>query len=275
MASEKRFVREGLDKAQINEYFAKQLDRVGYGGMKIGRTPMGTQVTIFAEKPGLVIGRGGKTVRKLTRDLSTFFKVDNPQIDVKEVEKPELNAQMMATRLASVIERGWYFRKAGHSLLRRIMDAGALGCEIIISGKLTGPRARSEKFVDGYIKHAGKPAEELVREGYAIAVKKLGVIGCKVRIIAPDVILPDKFQLSEIKEISTSETEKKRGIEELLEEEGEKKEKEEIYAEKVLPEKKKLDRGEDWEETRLRGSIWEHRHHGHEYWHAMSKIHDR
>jgi small subunit ribosomal protein S3 len=107
----------------------------------------------------------------------------------------DLNGRVVANRLASSLERGWYFRKAGQSMMRRVMDAGALGCEIVISGKLTGPRSRTEKFISGYIKHSGKPAIELVDKGYSVAVKKLGVIGCQVRIISPDVRLPDDFRI--------------------------------------------------------------------------------
>ncbi|MDD2665620.1 MAG: 30S ribosomal protein S3 [Methanocellales archaeon] len=195
MAIEKKFVQEGLKKAMMNECFTKRLTRSSYGGMNIIRTPMGTQITIYAEKPGMIIGRSGKTIRKLTEDLNTQFNLDNPQIDVQEVEKPELNAQMMATGLASALERGWYFRKAGRATLQRIMNAGALGCEIRITGKLTGPRKRVEKFLAGYIKHAGESVEQIVDEGYAIAIKKLGVIGIKVRIVPPGVELPDDFNV--------------------------------------------------------------------------------
>ena len=106
MGVEKKFVKNGFDKTQMAEYFSKQLERAGYGGMNINRTPMGTQVTIFAEKPGMIIGKGGRTIHKLTHDLETVFRVDNPQIDVQEVKVPELNAQMMASRLAGAIERG-------------------------------------------------------------------------------------------------------------------------------------------------------------------------
>jgi len=197
MAIEKKFVQEGLKRSQVQEYFAKKLERVGYGGMKITRTPMGTQITIYAEKPGMVIGKAGRTINELTRELGTKFQMDNPQIDVQEVAKPELNAQMMATRLANALERGWYFRKAGHSTLRRIMDAGALGCEIIISGKLTGPRKRTQKLLAGYIKHAGEAVDRIVDEGFATATKKSGILGVKVRIVPPDVELPDDFKIVE------------------------------------------------------------------------------
>jgi small subunit ribosomal protein S3 len=196
MAVEKKFVQEGITKALVHEYLAEELERAGYGGMVMNRTPMGTQITVYAEKPGMVIGKGGKLIRKITRDLDRKFRLDNPQVDVQDVGRGELNSQVVANRLASSLERGWYFRKAGQSMMRRVMDSGALGCEIIISGKLTGPRSRTEKFVSGYIKHSGKPADDIVQTGYSIAVKKLGVIGCQVRIIHPDSRPPDKFNIN-------------------------------------------------------------------------------
>ncbi|MBN1236535.1 MAG: 30S ribosomal protein S3 [Methanotrichaceae archaeon] len=193
MSVEKKFVAEGISKALVNEYLAEELERAGYGGMVMNRTPMGTQITVYAEKPGMVIGKGGKLIRKITRDLDRKFHLDNPQIDVQDVGRGDLNGRVVANRLASSLERGWYFRKAGQSMMRRVMDAGALGCEIVVSGKLTGPRSRTEKFISGYVKHSGKPAIDLVDRGYSTAVKKLGVIGCQVRIIPPDVQLPDHF----------------------------------------------------------------------------------
>jgi small subunit ribosomal protein S3 len=195
LAVEKKFVAEGFKKAMIDEFFLEKLERAGYGGMDINRTPMGTQITIRAEKPGMIIGKAGKSIRRYTKDLDMRFKMDNPQIDVQEVKRPELNAQMMASRLANALERGWYFRKAGQSTLQRIMDSGAMGVEIVIAGKLTGPRKRTEKFVAGYIKHCGKPVEELVDVGYARAKKKLGIIGVKVRIMPPGALLPDKIAI--------------------------------------------------------------------------------
>ena len=185
MAIERKFVNDGYVKASMDEYFAEQLNRAGYGGMELNRTPMGTQIIIYSEKPGMVIGKAGKVIRKLTRDVAIKYNLENPQIDAQEVKKPELNAQMMASRLAASIERGWYFRKAGHNTLRAVMNAGALGCEVVISGKLTGARSRVEKFIDGHVKLSGHPVEEVVDEGFAVAVKKLGTLGCKVRIIEP------------------------------------------------------------------------------------------
>lgn len=262
MRVERKFVKSGIDRASIAEYFSKQLERAGYGGMNINRTPMGTQVTIFAERPGLIIGKGGKTIHKLTRDLETRFHVDNPQIDVQEVKTPELNAQMMASRLASAIERGLYFRKAGHNMLRRIIDAGALGCEIDISGKLTGPRNRTEKFVAGNMLHAGHPAAKLVENGFAIAIKKLGVIGCRVRIVPPTIKLPGRFRIVQKPE----EEKKEQGIEELVEakvteQENEKKSEESMQSNGV--------------EERMKNDILEHKHPDYNYWHPASRVHKK
>jgi len=222
---EKKFVEDGFTKALVHEYLSKELSRAGYGGMMMNRTPMGIQITVYAEKPGMVIGKGGKLIRKLTRDLDRTFRLDNPQIDVQDVGKAELNAQVVASRLATSLERGWYFRKAGQTTLRRVMESGALGCEIILSGKLTGPRSRVEKFLAGYVKHSGKPSQEIVDHGYAVAVKKLGTIGCQVRIVPPDAIPPDRFEIAppskEAPEEMAPAEEKKDELEELLESETE------------------------------------------------------
>lgn len=149
---EKEFIAESLKRAEIDEFLEKELERAGYGGMDIQLTPLGTMITIYAERPGLVIGRGGRTVRRLTNILRKRFGLDNPQIEVKEVEVPELNPKIMAHRIASMLERGMHFRRVAYGTLRRIMAAGAQGAEITISGKIRGARATSVKFTEGHIK---------------------------------------------------------------------------------------------------------------------------
>ena len=195
MADEQQFIENGLQRSQIDEFFADELARAGYGGMDIAKTPMGTQIVLKAEKPGMVIGKGGKNIRKVTTQLEERFNLEDPQIDVQEVDEPDLNARIVADRLANALERGWYFRKAGHTTLERIMDAGALGAEIVLSGKVTGARSRVEKFNDGYIKHNGEPAETVVDHGQGVAVMKLGTIGVDVKIIPPGAELPDDFHV--------------------------------------------------------------------------------
>ncbi|QZP37479.1 30S ribosomal protein S3 [Halobaculum magnesiiphilum] len=197
MADEHQFIEDGLQRSQINEFFEDELGRAGYGGMEVAKTPMGTQIVLKAEKPGMVIGKGGKNIRKVTTELEERFDMDDPQIDVQEVDEPDLNAKIVADRLANALERGWYFRRAGHTTIDRIMDAGALGAEIVLSGKVTGARSRVEKFNRGYIKHNGEPAEDVVDEGQGVAVMKLGTIGVTVKIIPPGAELPDDFEIAE------------------------------------------------------------------------------
>ena len=205
MADEHQFIEDGLRETQIDEFFSAELARAGYGGMELAETPMGTQIVLKAEKPGMVIGKGGKNIRKVTRQLEAQFDLNDPQIDVQEVDEPDLNAQIVADRLANALERGWYFRKAGHTTIDRIMSAGALGAEIVLSGKVTGARSRVEKFNRGYIKHNGEPAEELVDEGQGVSVMKLGTIGVTVRIIPPGSELPDAFVVADLEAASADE----------------------------------------------------------------------
>jgi small subunit ribosomal protein S3 len=216
MADEQQFIDDGLRRTQIDEFFADELARAGYGGMELAQTPMGTQIVLKAEKPGMVIGKGGKNIRKITTELEERFDLDDPQIDVQEVDEPDLNAQIVADRLANALERGWYFRKAGHTTIDRIMDAGALGAEIVLSGKVTGARSRVEKFNRGYVKHNGEPAEEIVDHGVGTAVMKLGTIGVQVKIIPPNAQLPDDFRIQEDADIEAFIEEAEGDVDELL-----------------------------------------------------------
>jgi len=222
MADEQQFIEDGLQRTQIDEFFADELGRAGYGGMDVAKTPMGTQIVLKAEKPGMVIGKGGKNIRKITTELEERFDLDDPQVDVQEVDEPDLNARIVADRLANALERGWYFRKAGHTTIDRIMESGALGAEIVLSGKVTGARSRVEKFNRGYVKHNGEPAEEIVDSGVGVAVMKLGTIGVRVKIIPPDAELPDDFEIYEDVEVEdyVADTDGE-SVEELLESEPE------------------------------------------------------
>jgi small subunit ribosomal protein S3 len=195
MAVERKLVDEHVRRVMVREYLKKETERAGFGGVDIQRTPMGTRITLIAERPGFVIGRRGATIKKLTEDLQTRFRLDNPQIDVQEDPNPSINASIMAMKLAEALERGWHFRRAGHSTMTRIMDGGAKGCQIVISGKITGGRSRREKFTSGHIKHCGEPALQWMDVGHATARKKLGCIGVKVAIMNPNARLPDEVEV--------------------------------------------------------------------------------
>ncbi len=208
MASERKFVRENTNRVLIKEFLVKKIEGAGFGGMNIQRTPMGTRINILVERPGMVIGKSGNKIKELTEDIRTNFNVDNPQIGIQEAgSKASLNAQIMAEKLAEALERGWHFRRAGHSTVRRIMDAGAKGCQVIIAGKLTGARHRTEKFLEGHIKFCGETAKQVMDIGYATAKLKPGVLGVKVRIMRPDTKLPDEITIKVAQE-KTKETKK-------------------------------------------------------------------
>lgn len=200
MANERKFITENIRRVLLKEYLMKAVDRAGFGGVEVQRTPMGTRVTLITERPGIVIGRRGAAIKMLTNAIEKDFKFDNPQVEVQEVDNPNLNAQIMAEKLAFALERGWHFRRAGHSTVRRVMDSGARGCHVVIAGKLTGERHRTEKFKEGYIKFCGEPKLMFVRRGFAVAKLKPGVIGVKVEIMAPDARLPDETDVVSIEE---------------------------------------------------------------------------
>jgi len=196
MTGERTFIRENTNRILIKEFLIKKIEGAGFGGMTIQRTPMGTRINILVERPGMVIGKGGSKIKELTEAIRDNFKVDNPQIEIEEAGgRASLNAQIMAEKLAEALERGWHFRRAGHSTVRRIMEAGAKGCQVIIAGKLTGARHRTEKFTEGHVKYCGETAREVMDRGYAVAKLKPGVLGVKVRIMKPDAKLPDEIKL--------------------------------------------------------------------------------
>jgi small subunit ribosomal protein S3 len=193
MANERKFIRENVKRSLIKKYLLKEIEGAGFGGMSIQRTPIGTRVNILVERPGMVIGKSGIKIKELTDNIRTKFNVDNPQIEIQEAgSSASLNAQIMAEKLAEALERGWHFRRAGHSTVRRIMQAGAKGCQVIIAGKLTGERHRTEKFTEGHVKYCGEVAKEVMDIGLATAKLKPGVLGVKVRIMKPDAKLPDE-----------------------------------------------------------------------------------
>lgn len=215
-------IKERVRRAQVHDYVQKKTSRAGFGGLSIQRTPLGTHVRIAAERPGLVIGRKGSDIQRLTEELERKFGYENLQVEAGEVNNFALNPLIMAAKVANALERGWNYRRAGNSMLQRIMDSGARGCQITIAGKLTGLRHRTEKFLSGHIKFCGETALELMDVGIAQAKLKPGTIGVKVAIMRPDAKLPDEIEVTQLPEPvveskdeeSTDETEEESAEEE-------------------------------------------------------------
>jgi len=195
LSAVKHFINEALRNEEIYEFLREELERAGYGKADITRTPLGTRVTIYAMKPGIVIGRRGENVRELTRILEQRFGLNNPQVAVAEIEIPEFNPNIMASKIASDLKRGTHFRRACFWTLNRIMEAGAQGAEIVISGKLRSRRHRFEKFRAGYIPKSGEPAEKNTRTAVAHVQLKPGLIGVKVSIIPKEATFPDRVEI--------------------------------------------------------------------------------
>lgn len=248
MSVVKHFVTDAIKKTEIDEFLQKKLDRAGYGGVTISKTPLGTHIVVYAMRPGLVIGRGGETIRELASVLEEKFGVANPQISVSEIEIPELNAYIVASRVASALQRGVHFRRAGFWSLNQVMDAGALGAEIVISGKLRTERARYEKFKSGYLVKCGDPSIKYMQRAEVHVQLKPGIFGVRVRIMPPNAIFPDKIKLVETVSPEPEKKEPESGKTDVAEAEKTKTETmEEQTTEEVPPEEEKTEKVDEQE----------------------------
>ncbi len=197
---ERKFVAQRLKERQVQEYVAQNLTKAGHSKVEIKRTPMGEKIIVYTTRPGLIVGRKGENIKKLTATLKKKFNLENPQIEIGDIENPLLDAGAVADQIAYTFERFGpkRFKFLGYDMLKKIMDAGALGAEIVIGGRgVPGSRAKSWRFSAGYLKKSGSIAEEEVDKASVVASLKTGSIGVKVMIMHPDIILPDKIKLKE------------------------------------------------------------------------------
>jgi small subunit ribosomal protein S3 len=193
------FIDYSLKKVMIDEFLANYFKDAGYAGMELFKTPMGYRVVIYAEYPGRIIGRGGAIIRKLTTILQTHFKLENVNITVSPVPDPDLNARVVAFRIVRALEKEIPYRRVAMAMLRRIMEAGAVGAEIVISGKLRSERARYEKLKAGRIYKAGDLVDYMVDRAVGKALLKRGVYGVEVVIVKPHIRPPDHIEIRSLK----------------------------------------------------------------------------
>ena len=201
----KHFVKEGIREAQVEEFLKKKFDKAEYSHIEIQRTPLGTRIIVYANKPGLVIGKSGAKIKEITEEIQKKFKLENPMVDVKEIDNPFLDAQVVANKIVKSMERGGFYKKLANYYLDEIIKAGAVGVQIRIGGKLGGERGRFQKFKQGYIKHSGYYGDEIVDKGTATAVLKPGVVGVQVKILKQS---PEDL-ITQIKEMKVEELEDK------------------------------------------------------------------
>jgi len=185
---------------ELDEFLKEELKDAGFGGADIQKSPLGTRLTLYVTRPGLVIGRKGSGIRDLTSKLEVKFGLTNPQISVVEVEVPELNPKIMCNRLAQLIERGTAFRRAALWTVNTIKNAGALGVEVTISGKLRSERAHFEKHSSGIIPKSGNMADRVVREGITHVLTKMGIMGIRLKIAIKNATPPEFELITNFKE---------------------------------------------------------------------------
>jgi len=205
MSVVKRIVRDGKERMNVDELLGKEFEQAGYGGITLTKTPLGAQINLYTMRPGRVIGKRGRAIKEASERLEKELGLASPQITVVEVEVPELNPQIMASRVANALERGVHFRRSMFWSLRRIMDSGALGCEITLKGPIRSARARFERVSEGYIPKAGYPSQKYLRHATIHVKMKRGILGVTVNIVSPDAKFSDKISFEGLPEIQYPE----------------------------------------------------------------------
>ena len=195
---EKNVVKFKKEEFTIREYVRDSLGKGKVSRVKIEYTPVGEKIIIATNRPGMIIGKGGEKIKELTRMLKRKFSLENPDIEIDEIKRPEFDAQFMADEIALSLERfgPLKFKVIAYRALQKIMGAGALGAEIRISGKLPGARAKTWRFAQGYLKKTGDSAK-VVDRAQAVAQTRPGTVGVKMSILSPEAVLTDKIVIDE------------------------------------------------------------------------------
>ena len=210
MTQVKNVIKDNYNMMLLNDFLREKIKDAGFNGMEISKTPTGTKIVLHVTRPGIVIGRKGTGIKELTEKIQTDFGYKNPQISVEEVQKPELSPSVMCNRMASHIERGTAFRRATMWTMNQIMEAGAMGVQITISGKLRGDRSAFEKHSQGVLPRAGNYAKNIVTEDIVHTETPMGLIGIKIRIAKKEKIIPE-FEHDEKKSVTVEDVAESKG----------------------------------------------------------------
>ena len=207
MTQVKNVIKDNYNMMLLNDFLRETIKDAGFSKVEISKTPTGTKIVLHVTKPGIVIGRKGAGIKLLTEKIQTDFGYKNPQISVEEITKPELSPSVMCNRMAAHIERGTAFRRATMWTMNQIMEAGAMGVQITISGKLRGDRSAFEKHTQGILPRAGNYAKNVVSEDIVHTKTPMGLIGIKIRIAKKEKLVPE-FEHKEKKSIETDVVDK-------------------------------------------------------------------
>lgn len=194
---ERNFINQRTKEFFIKNRVESILRGAEISEIKLKKIPLGEKILIKTSRPSLVVGSKGSNIRAITATLKKEFELENPRVEIIEVTNPYLDANSVASRIVNSLERfgSSRFKGVGHKNMANVLRAGAIGVEIKISGKIPGSRAKSWRFYQGYLKKCGDISITGVRTAYASALLKTGIIGVQVRIMPPDLILPDHVEI--------------------------------------------------------------------------------
>jgi len=207
MTQLKNVIKDNYNMMLLNDFLREEIKESGFHKVEVSKTPSGTKITLYVTRPGIVIGRKGSGIKSLTEKVGTDFGFKDPQISVEEIQKAELSPNVMCNRMAAHIERGTAFRRATMWTLNQIMEGGAMGVQITVSGKLRGDRSAFEKHTQGILPRAGNYAKNLVSEDITHTKTPMGLIGIKIRIATKEKLIPE-FQFNESAKAETEESAK-------------------------------------------------------------------
>ena len=205
MTQVKNVIKDNYNMMLLNDFLREKIKDAGFSKLEISKTPTGTKIVLHVTRPGIVIGRKGAGIKLLTEKIQTDFGYKNPQISVEEIPKGELSPSVMCNRMAAHIERGTAFRRATMWTINQIMEAGAMGVQITISGKLRGDRSAFEKHTQGILPRAGNYAKNVVSQDIVHTKTPMGLIGIKIRIARKEKLVPE-FEHIEDKSTETETT---------------------------------------------------------------------
>jgi len=173
--------------AELNQFLTRELGEDGYSGVEVRVTSMRTEIIIRATRTQSVLGEKGRRIRELTSLVQKRFSFPEANVELyaERVQNRAMCAIAQAESLRYKLLGGLAVRRACYGVLRYIMENGAKGCEIIISGKLRGQRSKSMKFKDGYMIKSGAASRDFVDKAFRHICLKQGVLGIKVAIMLP------------------------------------------------------------------------------------------
>ncbi|MFC4456618.1 30S ribosomal protein S3 [Deinococcus sonorensis] len=186
-AGKKTYSKMVQEDERIRRLVAKELSQAGLARIEIERAGQQVNVIISAAKPGIVIGKGGESIKRLRADIERLVSAGTVAVNVAEIPNPNTSAPLVALRVAEQIERRFAFRRAMKQAAQRVMESGARGVKVILSGRLGGAeQARTEKVLEGRVPLHTLRAD--IDYGTALARTTYGIIGIKVLVFNGEVI---------------------------------------------------------------------------------------